>query len=441
MAQIRFQLTPLTPIHIGTGESLEPFEYVIDGHLLYRFSLDAFMLTLPPETQALFVEAVEQGVPDTRQFVASQADVAKRVARYTADVSAGAGELYGGQMDSGEAHPEILSCIRTNDRAYLPGSSLKGALRTALLYQAMDKGSRERNARRLEQRLFRFQKVQEDPFRAFKVGDGEMLEARTRVHAVGVQVRREWGWQEKLSVLVETLPGALSDGAEYTSSHAVTFDGDFYRYHQGAFSLNAAGVLAACRAFYLAHLEAEQKATADLAGASDAYRALAAHAEQLPDHACLVRLAWGSGRDATTVAYGLEGAYRPRSRRITGDGFPLGWAELALFDDQGTPLSTKATEPVQPPAPRPPQTDRPRSLRDLQPGMILGGTVRRTVNYGAFVDLGVGRDGLIHISKLADRFVNMVEEIVIVGDRVRVEVLEVDLRRKRISLKLVEVLS
>ena len=69
--------------------------------------------------------------------------------------------------------------------------------------------------------------------------------------------------------------------------------------------------------------------------AAAAYDALAARAGELPDHACLVRLAWGSGRDATTVAYGLRGGRSPTSRRLTADGFPLGWAELAIFDAAG----------------------------------------------------------------------------------------------------------
>ena len=168
---------------------------------------------------------------------------------------------------------------------------------------------------------------------------------------------------------------------------------------------------------------------------------MAARANNLPDNASLIRLAWGSGRDATTVAYRLRGSRRPSSRRLTADGFPLGWAELAIFDAQGQPVAVEETTPpvVTPPKEKPEPTG-PRNLYDLHEGMVLEGTVRRTANYGAFVDLGVGRDGLIHISKLADHFVQQVEEVVQAGDRVRVEVLDVDLERRRISLRLVEVL-
>ncbi|HEU4408991.1 MAG TPA: Tex family protein [Polyangiaceae bacterium] len=75
-----------------------------------------------------------------------------------------------------------------------------------------------------------------------------------------------------------------------------------------------------------------------------------------------------------------------------------------------------------------------RSLEDLAPGMDLEGVVTNVTAFGAFVDVGVHQDGLVHVSKLADRFVKDPNEVVKVGDKIRVKVLEVDLERKRISL-------
>ena len=73
-------------------------------------------------------------------------------------------------------------------------------------------------------------------------------------------------------------------------------------------------------------------------------------------------------------------------------------------------------------------------LKDLQPGMVLEGTVSNVAQFGAFVDLGVHQDGLIHLSQLAHKFVNDAREVVKTGDIVKVKVLEIDLARKRISL-------
>jgi uncharacterized protein len=73
-------------------------------------------------------------------------------------------------------------------------------------------------------------------------------------------------------------------------------------------------------------------------------------------------------------------------------------------------------------------------LQDLKPGMLLEGTVSNVAAFGAFVDLGVHQDGLVHVSQLAHRFVSDAREIVKTGDIVKVRVVEVDLARKRIAL-------
>jgi uncharacterized protein len=73
-------------------------------------------------------------------------------------------------------------------------------------------------------------------------------------------------------------------------------------------------------------------------------------------------------------------------------------------------------------------------IKDLQAGMTLEGTISNVAQFGAFVDLGVHQDGLIHVSQLANKFVSDAREIVKTGDIVKVKVLEVDLARKRISL-------
>ena len=74
------------------------------------------------------------------------------------------------------------------------------------------------------------------------------------------------------------------------------------------------------------------------------------------------------------------------------------------------------------------------SMEDLRPDMILTGTVRNVTDFGAFVDIGVHQDGLVHLSQLADRFIRHPSEVVSLGDVVRVKVLAVDVKKKRISL-------
>ncbi len=93
---------------------------------------------------------------------------------------------------------------------------------------------------------------------------------------------------------------------------------------------------------------------------------------------------------------------------------------------------------------RDPREDMPKpifrndvlKMEDLKPGMMLTGTVRNVVDFGAFVDIGVKQDGLVHVSELSDKFVKDPTEVVAVGDIVEVRVKEVDLVRKRIALSM-----
>src|SRR5690606_1909757 len=79
-------------------------------------------------------------------------------------------------------------------------------------------------------------------------------------------------------------------------------------------------------------------------------------------------------------------------------------------------------------------TEGVETISDLKPGMVLEGTVTNVAAFGAFVDIGVHQDGLVHVSQLADRFVSDPHEVVKAGDVVRVTVVEVDVARKRIGL-------
>lgn len=118
-------------------------------------------------------------------------------------------------------------------------------------------------------------------------------------------------------------------------------------------------------------------------------------------------------------------------------------AELAQLLDVGEPTLSDILEALMRPG-RDPRDDLPKpvlrsdvlKMEDLEPGMRLKGTVRNVVDFGAFVDIGVKQDGLVHISRMADRYVQNPHNIVAVGDVVEVTVIEVDLKRGRIALSM-----
>lgn len=110
----------------------------------------------------------------------------------------------------------------------------------------------------------------------------------------------------------------------------------------------------------------------------------------------------------------------------------LGIGELTL-DDILKELEKPARDPRED-MPRPLLRSDVMDLKDLKPGMVLKGTVRNVIDFGAFVDIGVHQDGLVHISQMTDKYIKHPLETVSVGDVVDVEVMSVDIPKKRIQL-------
>ena len=119
----------------------------------------------------------------------------------------------------------------------------------------------------------------------------------------------------------------------------------------------------------------------------------------------------------------------------------LGWAEAAKRCEVGEPTLRDIVKELLKPG-RDPRDELPApilrtdvlEMKDLKPGMVLTGTVRNVIDFGVFVDIGVHQDGLVHISKVCSKYIKHPSEVVSVGDVVKVAVLEVDEKRKRISL-------
>ena len=123
------------------------------------------------------------------------------------------------------------------------------------------------------------------------------------------------------------------------------------------------------------------------------------------------------------------------SRRIRDYGKmarEIGVGEITLRD-----IAAELEKPARDPRdemPRPILRSDILEMKDLKPGMVLKGTVRNVIDFGAFVDIGVHQDGLVHISQMTDRYIKHPLEAVHVGDVVDVRVMAVDLEKKRISL-------
>ena len=124
----------------------------------------------------------------------------------------------------------------------------------------------------------------------------------------------------------------------------------------------------------------------------------------------------------------------------------IGWERVAEECGVGVPTLKDIVSELLRPG-RDPRDDLPPvvlrqdvlEISDLKPGMVLMGTVRNVIDFGVFVDIGVHQDGLVHISRICDRFIRHPSEVVSVGDIVKVAVLEVDEAKHRISLTMKDI--
>jgi uncharacterized protein len=147
--------------------------------------------------------------------------------------------------------------------------------------------------------------------------------------------------------------------------------------------------------------------------------------------------------EAYPVVEKIRAACGREVRGLIGDGALLRGLKLEQFTDArfGLPTVRDIVKELEKPGrdPRPEFktarfADGIEDLKDLRPGMILEGVVTNVAAFGAFVDIGVHQDGLVHVSALSDRFIKDPRDAVKAGDVVKVKVLEVDLARKRIAL-------
>ena len=141
----------------------------------------------------------------------------------------------------------------------------------------------------------------------------------------------------------------------------------------------------------------------------------------------------------TSLGYSMEDLAKGGLKGISGKiknkkvlAAELGVGELTL-DDIIKELEKPARDPRED-MPKPILRSDVMEMEDLTPGMILKGTVRNVIDFGAFVDIGVHQDGLVHISQICDRYIKHPLEAVSVGDIVDVQVISVDVKKKRIAL-------
>lgn len=466
----RLHIQTLSPLHVGAGgEDLQrrtPDFLPMKGQLVV---VDPDRLTdvLGPHQ----IERLVAGVSMTELLEGLRDDQKQALAAYTLQDP-------GGDVTTIRPHVKLPGA-----RPYLPGSSLKGALRTALAWAMVDDGAVQVRVRdlgtnrywassRLERALFGSD-PNHDLLRALHVGDSEgtAWQGGLRLAQVAVySIQRQRGLAPKGSRFrfhLETIPEDVSFTATARRDNFILEPDQARQLRFGD------------RSAYLLRLphHANRLAEKLISQERDFYRRygparLVEFYDRLGqtldgldrERCCLVQVAWGTGWTGKTVGpaldeallteikaryrLGREGNVFPKTRRLverkSEPVMPLGWLQVTfepLGEDVEPPVATRL-EPAKPESEEPPREQplaRPRRIEDLEVGQLVEGRVDGIASFGAFVDIGLPFNGLIHISELREGRVEQVEDVVQVGDKVQVRVIKVDVERRRIGLSLKQV--
>lgn len=470
------KVTLLTPLHIGSGrELLHEYDYAIEKGSTWRINEDALLDAQDVDDPGIAAQLAR--TPPARLLDPGDFRRDTPFFRYV---------IRGTPRSTGEGAQLVEQLKDSQDQPYLPGTSLKGALRTALAWVAW--GEREmqpqrsqlgRNprfaAQRIERELFG-RDPNHDLLRALHVTDSAPVDS-DRLMVINARVLHR---NARAAAPIEL--EALRPDTVLRLSLKID-EALFSNWAQRrGLHMRGADWLRRLPAVVRAHTEQRLGEEASwFSGVGDAEKVAGFYRQLqqvgLPDRAFLIQLGWGTGWNDKTLGSRLredpdfmegilrsrrEGGYGiargnrrpgdpfPRSRRVvmevrrTRDGrvyerpaSPMGWMLVELVGLEVGPELETAPPPRQeartpppreePRAPAPP-ISQPERPEDLEPGQVLEGTVLNIVGFGAFVDVGVGHDGLVHISELAEGYVTNVEEIVRVGQRVRVKVLNVEQR-------------
>lgn len=332
----KVSLTPLTPVHIGSGSTIEPYEYIITDRL-YKFYPEIFLSILNKRDQEEFLKLSLTNILAMREFIRERVRMLHEAHEFSFEVSSGAVEVYENRLKNAKSELSVYPCIRTRGTPYIPGSSLKGAIRTALLYEKVEKPVTETNAKRVEAEAFGYARYKEgsyqspditaDPFKTLKISDSQKKSDSTILRLVTVHTKGTQGWREDIPLLREVTYSQLFDN----SSLSFTFTLQIVeRPEHKKESISVKDLIRACKNFYSIHLKEEKEFLSSYPDAYRWYQELQNREASLPENAFFIRLGWGSGFDGVTINYARRDRERKRSRRLAEKGLPLGWSEVKV---------------------------------------------------------------------------------------------------------------
>lgn len=340
----------LSPVHIGTGETWEPLNYYIDegSDCLYWFSTERLIDQLTDKERDELNGLIDSSdLNQVRNFITNKAKVYK-----ISDIGSGipvtpqVKNLYKDNLINIENQLQIQPMIRQkgNDRAIIPGSSLKGAIRTAIiselaLVSKLQKPSPfGREPFEFEAKVMQYNDAKNDPFRAVKLADAHLNEDATMICQVANAGIRQGVLEPKsMQLIYEVTQSVISTGDDCAFKTEIRFDDDLMQKKGGVSQkISLHKLIDSCNSFYKEKLESEHAKFYESSHLKEVSEKLLK--EEFGSNECLVRVGRFSGVESVTLDYYRDpqppGKVKKwgNTRNIADSRYPMGWVKLKFVE-------------------------------------------------------------------------------------------------------------
>lgn len=343
MKRYRLSCEILSPLHIGTGDELDPLNYIIKGDTMHRISFDRLIGRIDDTERTALESLIDEGdLLKLRTFVVRHPQALSEPV-CSVSVTPALVKLYNAKLNDIQNQLLIHPFMRTQSGAtpFIPGSSLKGAIRTAVVSElakggSLPKPSGTREEYEFEAKVLDSDDAKNDPFRGLKIRDAVLSDASMIVAEVR-NLKRKGSSVETNSIqmMCEVTRSRVS-GAAVTFETELLLDDALHAVGYIKKPLSVVQVVSACNAFYREKLELEHKKFyrgSRLEGASAALLGVVLRQGEF-----LLRLGRFSGVESVT----LDGYRNPKppgkrgiwgtTRNIADDAFPMGWMKVRVVE-------------------------------------------------------------------------------------------------------------
>lgn len=354
MTNYYLQLHPLTPIHIGNGEEMPPYSYVVEEDKYYAIDLVLLIESLEKERQDKLLEAMEKGPIQLRQFIFNLKDIKGKIFR--GRVSPKFESDYLSNIDQEENQLLVQEYIKTVDQPYIPGSSLKGALRTAYLHtfgtdikfevQKNEEGKivvpgATHKAKAIESNNLKYINFFGDPFQTIYISDSYPRDYKLTVYRTElINIKKE---STAIPVYQEVIGGEIDSNQSSLFEHELrihsarqNYSADF---NSVKLTITKDDLIRATKKFAkdLLDFECRTLRKYGLNSVLEVYKRLQEIYSNLGLNESLVRLGKGSGYSSVSLNLANEWGETETYSRSLGDGlYPFGWALIKVKEKNGS---------------------------------------------------------------------------------------------------------